>query len=135
MIAVIDTNILARFLIGDDPAQGTKAERLFSTAKKIIIPTVVFCELCWVMSAVYKQPASFIASGIRGILTIANVEAKTDEITAGLKMLDDGGDFADGVIAYTGGLMAGESSTFVSFDKQAVKKLSARGLSALDADA
>jgi predicted nucleic-acid-binding protein len=65
-------------------------------------------------------------------LNIDNVETKTDEIEAGLKMIDDGGNFADGVIACTGSIMAGESSTFVSFDKQAVWKLSARGLSAMD---
>jgi len=106
---------------------------IFAHAKKIIIPTVVFCELSWVMSAVYKQPDSVIASAMRGVLNIGNVEANTDEIEAGLKMMDDGGDFADGVMAYTGGMMAGESSTFVSFDKQAVRKLSASGLPAMDA--
>jgi predicted nucleic-acid-binding protein len=66
-------------------------------------------------------------------LKIGNVEAKTDEIEAGLKVIDDGGDFADGVITYTGGVMAGEPSSFVSFDKQAVRKLSANGLPATDA--
>jgi predicted nucleic-acid-binding protein len=133
MIAALDTNVLARFLVGDDPVQVKKAQVVFATAKKIVISTVVFCELSWVMSAVYKQPSSVIASAMRGILTIGNVEAKTDEIEAGLKMLDDGGDFADGVIAYTGGVMAGEPATFVSFDRQAVRRLSAGGLPAMDA--
>jgi predicted nucleic-acid-binding protein len=43
-------------------------------------------------------------------------------------MLDAGGDFADGVIAYEGRWLGGE--TFVSFDKKAVEKLSAAGASA-----
>jgi len=133
MILVLDTNVLARFLIGDDQAQEEKAQAIFAKAKKIIIPTIVFCELYWVMSAVYKQPGNVIASAMRGVLNIGNVEAKTDEIEAGLKMIDDGGDFADGVIAYTGGVMAGEPSSFVSFDKQAVRKLSSNGLTATDA--
>jgi predicted nucleic-acid-binding protein len=133
MITVLDTNVLARFLIGDDQAQEKKAQDIFAGAKKIIIPTVVFCELFWVMSTVYKQPGDVISNAIRGVLNIDNVEAKTDEIEAGLKMADDGGDFADGVIAYVGGVMAGEPSTFVSFDKKAVKKLTANGLSAMDA--
>jgi predicted nucleic-acid-binding protein len=133
MIAALDTNVLVRFLVGDDPAQEKKAHAVFAKAKKIVIPTVVFCELSWVMSAVYKQPGGVIANAMRGILNIGNVEAKTDEIEAGLKMLDDGGDFADGVIAYTGGVMAGEPSTFVSFDKRAVRQLSASGSPAMDA--
>jgi predicted nucleic-acid-binding protein len=43
-------------------------------------------------------------------------------------MLDAGGDFADGVIAYEGKWLGGE--TFVSFDKKAVGLLSAHGQSA-----
>jgi predicted nucleic-acid-binding protein len=40
-------------------------------------------------------------------------------------MLEAGGDFADGVIAYGGNWLGGES--FVSFDKQAVALLTAAG--------
>ncbi len=43
-------------------------------------------------------------------------------------MLEAGGDFADGVIAYEGKWLGGE--TFVSFDKQAVALLTAQGQSA-----
>lgn len=43
-------------------------------------------------------------------------------------MLDAGGDFADGVIAYEGQLLGGE--VFLSFDKDAVKRLAAQGVHA-----
>jgi predicted nucleic-acid-binding protein len=43
-------------------------------------------------------------------------------------MLQAGGDFADGAIAYEGAWLGGE--TFVSFDKGAVALLSAQGRSA-----
>ena len=43
-------------------------------------------------------------------------------------MLDAGGDFADGVIAYEGGWLGAE--TFVSFDKKAVETLKAQGVAA-----
>jgi predicted nucleic-acid-binding protein len=39
-------------------------------------------------------------------------------------MLDAGGDFADGIIAYEGSWLGGE--IFVSFDKKAVKLIEAR---------
>ena len=42
-----------------------------------------------------------------------------------LSVLDAGGDFADGVIAYEGNWLGGE--TFVSFDKKAVALLKAQG--------
>lgn len=46
---------------------------------------------------------------------------------AGLALLEAGGDFADGVIAYDGDWLGAE--TFVSFDGQAVSLLEARGAS------
>lgn len=44
---------------------------------------------------------------------------------AGLAVLDAGGDFADGVIAYEGTWLGGD--IFVSFDKKAVALLSIQG--------
>jgi predicted nucleic-acid-binding protein len=46
-------------------------------------------------------------------------------VEAGLSILAAGGDFADGVIAYEGNWLGGE--TFVSFDKKAVLLLTAQG--------
>jgi len=46
-------------------------------------------------------------------------------VDAGLSMLKAGGDFADGLIAYEGNWLGGD--TFVSFDKQAVSLLSPQG--------
>ncbi len=43
----------------------------------------------------------------------------------GLAVLDAGGDFADGVIAYAGRWLGGE--IFVSFDKEAVSLIAAQG--------
>jgi hypothetical protein len=44
---------------------------------------------------------------------------------AGLAMLEAGGDFADGAIAYEGSWLGAD--TFVSFDKKAVALMQARG--------
>ena len=49
-------------------------------------------------------------------------------VEAGLAMLDAGGDFADGVIAYEGRWLGAE--TFVSFDRKAVEMLAAQGVPA-----
>jgi len=49
-------------------------------------------------------------------------------VEAGLAMLDAGGDFADGVIAYEGKWLGAD--TFVSFDEKAVKMLMAQGVAA-----
>lgn len=49
-------------------------------------------------------------------------------VEAGLLTLAAGGDFADGVIAYEGNWLGGE--TFVSFDKKAIALLTAQNQSA-----
>jgi predicted nucleic-acid-binding protein len=72
-----------------------------------------------------------VAADIRGILKLDKVVVATDEIDAGLRFLDEGGDFADGVIAYAGGKMASGPSTFVSFDQRAVGLLNDRGIAAM----
>jgi hypothetical protein len=45
-------------------------------------------------------------------------------------MLDGGGNFV-GVIQYTGSRLAGEPSTFVSFDYGTVNRLAARSIAAM----
>jgi len=46
-------------------------------------------------------------------------------IEAGLSVLDAGGDFADGVIAYEGNWLGAEE--FVSFDAKAISVLQSQG--------
>jgi predicted nucleic-acid-binding protein len=65
------------------------------------------------------------AAAIRALLTAANVEMNRPAVAAGLSVLEAGGDFADGVIAYEGQWLGGE--TFVSFDKKAVALLDTLG--------
>ena len=85
----------------------------------------VLCELVWVLSQGYKISSADIAEAIRRLLAGANVVVNRPAAEAGLTLLDAGGDFADGVIAYEGNWLGAE--TFVSFDKKAVKLMAAQG--------
>ena len=133
MIVIADTNVLARIVTEDDKLQTEAAFSLFLSATKFVIPTIVFCELAWLLSRSpkYRKPTAFISNAIRGFLGTKNVAAENDVVLAGLRMLDDGGDFADGVVQYTGSLLAGAPATFASFDQDAVRRLSARGITAM----
>jgi predicted nucleic-acid-binding protein len=57
-----------------------------------------------------------------------NVVVNRPATEAGLAMLEAGGDFADGVIAYEGSWLGAD--TFISFDKKAVRLIEAQGKSA-----
>jgi predicted nucleic-acid-binding protein len=84
--------------------------------------------LVWVLSQGYKIPPSDVAEAIRRLMNSANVVVNRPAAEAGLALLDAGGDFADGVIAYEGNWLGAD--TFVSFDKKAVKLIEAQGESA-----
>jgi predicted nucleic-acid-binding protein len=79
----------------------------------------------WVLTRGYKIELEEVADRIRRMATSANVVVNRGAIDAGLQMMADGGDFADGVIAYEGRWLGGD--TFVTFDKRAAKLLAAQG--------
>lgn len=123
----MDTHVLVRAAVGDDPAQAQKAIQVLSEAELIAVAMPCLCELVWVLLRVYGLQASDAAAAIRALLAAANVEVNRPAAEAGLAVLEAGGDFADGVIAYEGHWLGAE--TFVSFDKKAVALLAAQGQS------
>jgi predicted nucleic-acid-binding protein len=123
-----DTNVLARMLTEDQAAQSKAAQAALQEAEMVAISISAICELVWVLSQGYKISSVDIADTIRGLLNSANVVVNRPAAEAGLALLDAGGDFADGVIAYEGRWLGAD--TFVSLDKKAVKLMKAQGASA-----
>jgi predicted nucleic-acid-binding protein len=131
MNIIIDTNVLLRYTVGDDAAQAEIAENLIQTSQEIVVPTHVLCEYVWTLRSGYKQSDEVIALAIQSIVRTDRIVVNDEEVQAGLEMMAAGGDFADGVNAYTGSRMASGIAVFVSFDQKAVRLLNERGLSAL----
>ena len=128
MKIAVDTNVLVRAVVGDHPAQSKIAVKVLRDAELIAVALPCLCEFVWVLLKVYRFQGSDVATAIRALLAVANVEVNRPAVEAGLSVLDAGGDFADGVIAYEGNWLGGE--TFVSFDKKAVAFLTSQGQSA-----
>lgn len=124
----VDTNVLVRAVVGDDPAQAATAAAILTDAELVAVALPCLCEFVWVLLRVYGFQQADAARAIRALLTATNVEVNRPAVEAGLRVLDAGGDFADGVIAYEGNWLGGE--TFVSFDRKAVAVLTAQGQSA-----
>lgn len=125
MKVAVDTNVLVRAVVRDDPAQASVAATALTDAELIAVALPCLCEFVWVLLRVYGFQPSDAAAAIRALLAAANVEVNRPAVEAGLSMLEAGGDFADGVIAYEGNWLGGE--TFISFDKKAVAPLTAQG--------
>jgi predicted nucleic-acid-binding protein len=122
-----DTNVLVRAIAEDHEQQSRIAQTALKRAEIVAISIPALCELVWVLSQGYKIPPSDIAEAIRRLINAANVAVNRSAAEAGLALLDTGGDFADGVIAYEGNWLGAD--TFASFDKRAIKLLEAQGRS------
>ena len=96
-----------------------------ANADMVVLTLPTLCEFVWVLSKVYRYGLEEIGAAIRTLLAGGNVGVSTPAVEAGLAMLDVGGDFADGVIAYEGRRLGAEA--FVSFDRKAVRLLEAQG--------
>lgn len=121
-----DTNVLIRAAVRDDAAQARIAAKALLGADKIAVTLPCLCEFVWVLLRVYDFKPQDVANAIRALTSSTNVQVNRPAVEAGLAMLEAGGDFADGVIAFEGRWLGGD--TFVSFDKKAVALLKAQGL-------
>ncbi len=70
--AVLDTNLLVRYLTEDDPGKADAVEDLLDKASRgegrLIIPSVVIAELVWVLESFYKMEGPRIAELIESLL-------------------------------------------------------------------
>jgi predicted nucleic-acid-binding protein len=117
----IDTNVLARYLTWDDEAQAVAAAAVIEAAEPVSISTIVLCELAWVLKRAYRYTAAEIAMAIAGLVTSANMITDRVAAEAGLAMLRQGGDFADGIIQHEAS--RARCRHIVTFDRDFARRL------------
>ena len=125
MNITVDTNVLVRAVVRDDEKQARAASRLLKEADLIAVTLPCLCEFVWVLSRVYNFGQQDIASALEALLNSKNVVVNRSAVDAGLEIFQKGGDFADGLIAYEGSWLGGD--TFFSFDKKAVSLIAKQG--------
>lgn len=123
-----DTNVLIRAAVQDDPHQARKAAQLLQEAELVAVPVPVLCEFVWVLRRGYKKSAAEVSEAIHRLTKSGNVVVNQPAIEAGLAVLEAGGDFADGVIAYEGDWLGADE--LVSFDANAVSLLQSQNVRA-----
>jgi predicted nucleic-acid-binding protein len=124
MKVTLDTNVLVRLATQDDPEQASLALEVLKQATLIAVPNTALCELVWVLLRGYRYTPEQVVYAVRTLMQVRQVVCNTPAVLAGLAMLENGGDFADGVIAFEGELLGGRE--FVTFDQQAAKLLKAQ---------
>ena len=120
----LDTNVLVRFLVQDDPAQGAQAREFMtglSEGKPGFIAREVMVEMVWVLERAYDLPRPQIAAALESLLEARElvVEA-SDQVTIALDRYGKGGaGFSDQMIALAGN-GAGCDVT-MTFDRKAAQ--------------
>lgn len=70
---VVDTNIIVRFLVGDEPGQQKQAKKWLQEAekgkRKLVITPLVVAESCFVLESFYKKNRLEIADAFRVFLS------------------------------------------------------------------
>jgi predicted nucleic-acid-binding protein len=83
----LDTNVLVRYLVGDDPVQTARARRELERDERFLVDSVVLCELVWVLESGYGFSRTEIAGALERILAIAQFEIEGKDLA--LAALDD----------------------------------------------
>ena len=103
----LDTNVLVRYLVQDEPVQSKLATRLIedkcTKQSPGRISLVVLCELVWVLQGAYRYPKKSIADALGQILITSELEVEHEEVARlSLDAYRKGtADFSDYVIGYS----------------------------------
>jgi predicted nucleic-acid-binding protein len=116
-VRAVDTNVLVRFLIGDDPAQAQRARAVVGQ-EPIFVPRSVILEAEWVLRGVYDLPKSRVIAALRAFAGLPSVAIEDSSLVAkALDWAEAGMDFADALHLAS----AATCDAFLTFDKQLVR--------------
>lgn len=121
----IDTNLLLRLIVGDEPKQAVTAREYLrgrcSADEPGYVCHIVLVELVWTLARAYGYPREKIAAAIEQILETAQLDVESsNDVAAAVKDYRSGtADFADCLLVRVNSA-AGCSRT-VTFDRKAAK--------------
>lgn len=119
----IDTNIVVRFLVNDDPAQALRAREIM-LGQDVFLSTTVVLETAWVLEKAYGYPRAQLASGLRAVAGLARVSLEEPDVVAeATDWLDRGMDFADALHLSK----SKDCEGMITFDKDFVKRAKTLG--------
>lgn len=120
----IDTNVVVRFLAGDDPAQSPKARALVE-AGDLFVPLTVMLETEWVLRSVYGHKGPQVAAALRAFAGLPGISVEAPErLAEALDRAEAGMDFADAL--HLGGTNGCDA--LLTFDRRFVKAARAIGI-------
>jgi predicted nucleic-acid-binding protein len=122
----IDTNVIVRYLLDDDPEQSPAARRLIDD-HEVFIPTTVFLETEWVLRSSYRLEPSAINTTLRQLAGLPTVTLENPPLVAqALAWFANGLDFADALHKAS----SAHCEAFYTFDRNLVRSTTSDGVEA-----
>ena len=124
----LDTNVLVRYLVQDEPKQAARATRLIeeelSVSEPGFISLVVLVELCWVLKRLYSASTDELLATVEDLLNTPRFQLDRRDVVAAtvqfMKVREGAkAGFADALIAQLASAQG--CSRIVSFDKAAAR--------------
>jgi len=117
-LLAIDTNVLVRAFVLDDPAQSKRAQKLFAS-QAVYVPVTVILELEWVLRSRYAYPPGAIADAMEHLVMLENtIVGEQTAVAAAATKLRQGWDFADALHHS----LAEGCESFATFDAKLVRR-------------
>jgi predicted nucleic-acid-binding protein len=112
----LDTNVLARFILNDDPAQFRVADRLLD-GDVMLTPTVLL-ETAWLLRSRYAMSRSEVSAALLAIVSMKNVVVADEPLVRwAIGRTNEGADFADMLHL----VESREAGVFATFDGKVAK--------------
>jgi predicted nucleic-acid-binding protein len=116
-VIALDTNVIIRLVMADDPEQLEIARRLFQSDDLWIAKTVLL-ETEWVLRFTYKLERHFFREILWRLMGYRRLQIEDrGAVLRALHLYEDGLDFADALHVVS----SGAADRFVTFDKELAK--------------
>jgi predicted nucleic acid-binding protein len=94
-VLAVDTNVVVRFLMGDEPAQAERARAIFEREAVLLLKTVML-ETEWVLRTLYRFNRIRIADAFMAMVALPAVECEDlNAVAKAIWWMRNGLDFAD----------------------------------------
>jgi predicted nucleic acid-binding protein len=124
---VLDTNVVVRLMVGDDPKQARLAQSLIEQ-HACVIDLCVLMETEWVLRGVYGLATSQIAASLRALGSVQNIHWREPQrVLAALDAYEAGLDLADAIHASA----CREADVLATFDTRFAKRATKLGVAAM----
>lgn len=112
--AILDANVVLRYLLNDDPQQSPEAVELIEHAQdgSLYLSAIVLAEITWTLRSHFAVPREEISSAIQRVIARPSIVVDATTLDAVVRYANVNVDFVDCALAAAGGATGLPVATF-----------------------